>query len=58
MGHNDKGEPYNDIATILRDGTTVEKHIERAAGTSLRSLKLVEPSNSSILPDGTTRHQW
>jgi hypothetical protein len=31
MGQNDRGEAYTDLATILRDGTTVEKHIERAA---------------------------
>jgi len=26
MGDNDRGTPYNDIVTILRDGATVEKH--------------------------------
>jgi hypothetical protein len=30
MGQNDRGEAYTDLATILRDGTTVEKHIERS----------------------------
>jgi hypothetical protein len=32
MGKNDSGEPYNDLATILKDGTVTEKHIERAQG--------------------------
>lgn len=31
MGTNDRGELYNDLTVILRDGATVEKHIERAA---------------------------
>jgi hypothetical protein len=31
MGQNERGEVYNDLATILKDGATVERHIERAA---------------------------
>lgn len=30
MGQNDKGTPYNDLTTILRDGAQVEKFIELA----------------------------
>lgn len=30
MGKNDRGEKYNDLDTILKDGTTVEKHAARA----------------------------
>lgn len=31
MGKNDRGELYNDLATILRDGRTVDGHIQRLA---------------------------
>lgn len=32
MGKNDRGQKYNELATILRDGSTVESHAARAAG--------------------------
>jgi hypothetical protein len=32
MGKNDRGQKYNCLATILRDGSTVEAHAARAAG--------------------------
>lgn len=34
MGENEKSELYNDLATIFRDGTTVEKHADRAMDAS------------------------
>ena len=34
MGQNGNKQVYNDLATILRDGTTVEAHKARAAGES------------------------
>lgn len=30
MGRNDRSEAYNDLVTILKDGKTVDAHIERA----------------------------
>lgn len=32
MGENDRREVYNDLVTILKDGSAVEKHIARLAG--------------------------
>lgn len=36
MGSNEQGEVYNDLETIMRKGSTVEKHIERATGSRPR----------------------
>jgi len=39
MGQNDRGEVYNDLATILKDGTAVEAHRERKASGGPRPLQ-------------------
>jgi hypothetical protein len=36
MGENDRGQPYNDLETILKSGKTVEEHIARVSGTGSR----------------------
>ncbi len=35
MGENDRGQPYNDLETILKSGKTVEEHIARLAAPAL-----------------------
>jgi uncharacterized phage protein (TIGR02220 family) len=49
MGENDRGQPYNGVQTIFRDGETVEGHIERAAGNN---------SHSAEAPRGAAYKPW
>jgi hypothetical protein len=43
MGQNDRNEPYNDLATILKDGKTVEAHIARSDLTRLAMVQNAAP---------------
>lgn len=55
MGQNDRGEVYTDLATILRDGTTVEKHIERVTNAPRRDVRrgFVDPAPASAFTNPT-----
>lgn len=59
MGENDKGTPYNDLTTILRDGAQVEKFIglvenppKQPARTGYLSNEQLDYSKG-VKPDGT-----
>jgi hypothetical protein len=59
MGENDKGTPYNDLTTILRDGAQVEKFIGLAENPQKQQVRTGYLGNEQldyskgVKPDGT-----
>lgn len=49
MGDNDSGEKYDWIETIMRNGSAVEKHMDRASGTIATTAMVAERNDPRVI---------